>query len=94
MVNIDGSGGGYDDFPFYFVGYLAGVGTMSEIDTLKDEYRKLVGMCESLQRYVVLEAEVYNKIGPVLVDYAIVDKDPLYVLKKHLKMEKRRKEWL
>ena len=67
---------------------------MSELDTLRDEYKKLVGMCENLRRQVVLEVEVYNKIGPVLVDYAVVDKDPLYVLKKHLKMEKRRKTWL
>ena len=67
---------------------------MSEVDTLKAEYKKLVGMCENLRRQVVLEVEVYNKIGPVLVDYAVVDKDPLYTLKKHIKMEKRRKTWL
>ena len=67
---------------------------MDELDTLKAEYKKLVEMCENLRRQVVLEVEVYNKIGPVLVDYAVVDKDPLYVLKKHIKMEKRRKEWL
>ena len=73
---------------------LVGVGAMSELDTLKAEYKKLVGMCENLRRQVVLEVEVYNKIGPVLVDYAVVDKDPLYILKKHIKMEKRQKPWL
>ena len=74
--------------------YLVGVGSMSDLDALKAEYKALVEMCENLRRHVVLEVEVYNKIGPVLVDYAVVDKDPLYVLKKHIKMEKRRKTWL
>ena len=67
---------------------------MDELDNLKAEYKKLVGLCENLRRQVVLEVEVYNRIGPVLVDYAVVDKDPLYILKKHIKMEKRRKPWL
>lgn len=67
---------------------------MEELQKLKSEYRKLVELCERLNRHVVLEVEIYNRIGPVLVDYAVVDKDPLYILKKHIKMEKRRKEWL